>query len=424
MVEERVDAAIVGGGMGGLALALALGRRGLSVALLERQADPTAFRRGELIQPNGLAVLDRLGLLQDVLTLPVHRNHRFNFYRIGSGRLLTTDYTELPAPLNYGLIALPRHLVRLVLERVTALPSVRVFLGTTMESLIREDGAVTGLVARRGDESIRIRARIVIGSDGAFSAVRKAAGIPARLHTYREGYLTMVVPRPSGFDHDSRYYVGSSEILGLFPVSPAELYLFYMIPMKEREAVKQAGLAALKRRLAEIDPTLREPLASVAIWDDVGLMPCFRVRARSWVEPGVALMGDAAHAMNPHVAQGRNQALEDAVALDEAIGAMVAEGAPFLESLRAYEARRRETVETLQRQADELTFLWNAGFPPLTWLRDRSFRVLDKNPRLRRMSLELVAGRGSRGFSWRDRFVAAGFLPDSVSSTHPSSSAN
>ena len=122
-------------------------------------------------------------------------------------------------------------------------------------------------------------------------------------------------------------------------------------------------------------------------------------------------MGDAAHAMNPHVAQGRNQALEDAVILSGAIGGAFRKNdfsSPMFES---YETARRPVVEAYQRQGDEMVLFWNTGFPPAMWLRDRVFKRLDRNKRLRYKMLSLISGRSDARFSVTDRLIAAGMIP-------------
>ncbi len=412
MANDQYDIAIVGGGMGGLALALKLSRAGLRVVLLERQPSITTARRGELLQPNGLKVLDRLGLLPGVLALPVHRNERFHFHRIGRGRLLTVDYRELPPPINYSLVTLPQHLMGLFERELRREPNMTLLLETAMVELWREDGRVAGLVAAHGAERWRIRARMVVGSDGAFSQVRRAAGIAARTHVYADAYLTLVVPRPPGFDRDARYYVGRRQILGAFPVNDHELYLFYMIRARDREAHRRAGLERLRHSIGAIDAALVPAVETVRDWESVGYMPCVRVRARTWVGDRVALIADAAHAMNPHVAQGRNQALEDALTLGERILDCARRDTWDAASLAPYERSRRPQVTLLQRQGDEMELFWNSGWWPLTWLRDRSFARIEANPRLRRQVLALIAGMSDRPLSWCDRLIAAGVLPE------------
>ncbi|HNV27445.1 MAG TPA: hypothetical protein PKI21_14290, partial [Nitrospira sp.] len=83
------------------------------------------------------------------------------------------------------------------------------------------------------------------------------------------------------------------------------------------------------------------------------------------------------------------------------------------EALRAFEVARRPQVSMLQRLADEQCRFWNTGNPLLAYLRDRVFRTLDRNARLRYRVLTTTAGlRSQPPFSLLDRVMAAGFLPD------------
>jgi 6-methylpretetramide 4-monooxygenase len=283
--------------------------------------------------------------------------------------------------------------------------------GTEFKNTIDKNNNIIGIIAHKDNLEHELYASVIVGSDGARSRVREALGIQAGVHTYREGYLTLMVPLPAGYQEEARYYVGRGEILGLFPLSGEKLYLFYMIQANEREGLKAGPLDLFKKRLVAVDPALDRPLGSVRSWDDVGFMPCVRVRADRWVTNGAVLMGDAAHAMNPHVAQGRNQALEDAASLSEAIEGAFRQGDFSSRSFEPYEAQRRPVVEALQRQGDEMVLFWNTGFPPLMWLRDRSFRRLDRNDRLRYKMLSLISGQSDTRFSFADRCIAAGMVP-------------
>jgi 2-polyprenyl-6-methoxyphenol hydroxylase-like FAD-dependent oxidoreductase len=191
------------------------------------------------------------------------------------------------------------------------------------------------------------------------------------------------------------------------------MYLFYMIPADSLDAVRAEGLELLRNKWMAIDPSLEKIVLSLQTWEQTAYMPTGRVRAASWVTDGAVLIGDAAHAMNPHASQGRMQAMEDAMVLAELIPSALERGDYSAAMLGTYERRRRPQVDMLQRLADEQVFFWNTGNPLLAWLRDRVFRTLEHNRRLRYAVLATTAGlRTTPPFTLRDRLIAAGLLPD------------
>lgn len=259
--------------------------------------------------------------------------------------------------------------------------------------------------------TLTVTARVVVGADGAFSRVRTALGIPARLHRYPDEYLITIL---EGADDlaEARYFVGRRTILGVFPAAAGMAYLFDMIPTGSLPEVRARGIGALRDRWRTIDPALGRVLPNLKDWSQTACMPTGLVRARTWVADGAVLLGDAAHAMNPHASQGRMQAMLDAMALAELLPRCL-EGDCTAAALAAFERQRRPQVEMLQRLADEQVLFWNTGNPILAALRDRVFRTLDRNPRLRYRTLAVTAGlRSTPPFGVLDRLMAAGLLPD------------
>ncbi len=408
--DTRADVAIVGSGIGGAALALFAAAKGRRVVVLDRQAaGPTDPDRGEIVQPNGLKVLDRLGLLDGLPNAGVSRVRRYHFSRIGGPRLVTVDYGALPAPYNYTLVGHPRALMRAIRSRLAASPLIEMRWDAQVVGLVRERRQVVGVQVDSNGTRSRVLASIVVGGDGSASPVRAALGIRARVHRYADGYLTFVMPRPTKFGEAGRYYVGRREILGVFPLGEDSIYAFYLWPAGQREKLEARGLPAFKGRIADIDPDLRDAVDALTRWDQVGWMPCVKVVPRAWVANGAALLGDAAHALNPHVAQGRNQALEDAAALDAVLDSCFAAGNFSRRALTLYERLRRPRAETLQRLGDEMAFFWNTGHPIVARIRDRVFATLDRKDDLRHKMLALVAGLSDQPFSTWDRIRALGW---------------
>jgi len=410
------DVLICGGGVGGLVLALLLGREGVGVELVEQAPSLPMARRAENLQPNGLRVLDQLGLLRPLLAAGACRNERFDFVSIepdGDGRLLCTiDYRELPGPYPYTVLTTPAVIQPLLMQAVAAHASVRCHWGMTVTGLEREKATVRVTAQAATGEPHHWRARIVVGADGVHSTVRRLAGLAASVHLYRDGYATAMVPRPSALTAGGRYAVGRGKIMALFPVSSSDAALLYLVRRRRWAAVRDSSLATFKEELLRITPMAAESLQSLASWDQVGYMLCARVRAPAWVTDRVALIGDAAHALNPHVAQGRNQAMVDAVVLAEVIAAGLRDDRLDQTRLARYESARRPQVERLQWTADELTLFWNNGWWPVSWLRERVFHTLARNRRLRSRMTALVGGLPVESYTLVERFQAAGFLSD------------
>ena len=411
----NVDVVVVGAGGGGAVLGLALAQMGVSVLVLERQPGPLTALRGETIQPNGQQILARLSLLPALTPEVVEAVHRFHFIRIGGKRLCTMDYGMLPAPYNRALVALSSEIHHLILNRLSAQPSAQLWYGAEFQGILQKNGRVGGVVVRRAGEqsSTDVHASLVVGADGTGSLVRRALGIQAEVHRYRHGYLIALLPRPEGMRGEARYYVGRGELLGLFPAPGDRVVALSMVETDAVDALGSQGLSAFKSRVAAIDVAMAKPLESLTSWEQVGLLHCARVRTDRWVVDGGTLIGDAAHAMNPHASQGRMQAMADAMALAEVIGRCRETGDWSAEALASYERARRPQVEMLQRLADEQTFFWNAADPVRCFLRDRVFRGLDRNTRLRYQALTATAGlRTTPPLTWMDKLMAAGFLPD------------
>lgn len=326
--------------------------------------------------------------------------------------MCTVDYGELPPPYNQAVVTLPNVAHHAILDALHRCNPSGFRYGAKVTGLLREQGRVAGVSAECNGHSTRIAARLVVGADGAFSKVREALGIPADLHLYNEGYLIAIIAGVKGID-DARYFVGKNQILGLFPAADDRVYVFYMIPAGSYDHVKQQGVDTLKRAWRAIDPSIEPVVEQLHDWSQTAYMPTGRVRTPRWVADGAVLIGDAAHAMNPHASQGRMQAMSDAMTLAEVVTDCVHHDRWDVGALSRYEQMRRRQVDMLQRLADEQVLFWNTGNPVLARLRDRVFRTLDRNPRLRYQMLSTTAGwRQQPPFGWLDRLMAAGFLPD------------
>ena len=411
-MTEETDVAVVGAGGGGAVLALALAKQGIDTVVLDQAPGPPKGLRGEILQPNGQQVLDRLGVLQSLPADATRAVRVFHFCRAGGTRLCSIDYGDLPPPYNRAIVTLPNVAHHAIVEAVQQHENATLRYGTSFTGLLWEGRQVVGLSTHGPDGTTTIRAKIVVGADGAFSKVREALKIPADLYLYPDGYLIAILESEEPVS-ESFYYVGHKTILGIFPATGNKVYLFYMIPKDSMEAVKQQGIAALQEQWSQIAPQFSQLFRCLRDWSQTAYMPTGRVRTPTWVADGAVLIGDAAHAMNPHASQGRMQAMVDAMALSDLLPSCLADHDYSAARLKEFERVRRPQVTMLQQLADQQVFYWNTDNPVVAFLRDRVFQTLDRNARLRYQVLSTTAGlRTMPPFTSIDRVIAAGFLPD------------
>ncbi|MDE3119068.1 MAG: FAD-dependent monooxygenase [Nitrospirota bacterium] len=426
-MTERTDVVVIGAGGGGAVLGLALAQKGIKALVLEQASGPPGGLRGEILQPNGQQILDRLGLLDKLPADATRPVRYFHFCRVGGARegarlgapgaggcerLCTIDYGMLPPPFNRAVVTLPNVAHHAILKELETRAPGSLRYGATFKRLLREGNQIVGVEAECGGRPMTVSAKLVVGADGARSHVRDALGIAAKLHLYPEGYLIAILERPKDME-EARYFVGKKTILGAFPAAGDKAYLFYMIPAGSMQQVKDEGLEALRQRWLAIDPTVEPMAKSLVDWKQTAYMPTGRVKAKTWVADGAVLIGDAAHAINPHASQGRMQAMVDAMALADLIPRWLECNDWSASALAEYERVRRPQVDMLQKLADEQVLFWNTGNPLLAYLRDRVFRGMERNKRLGYQVLATTAGfRSKPPFGLLDRLMIAGFLPD------------
>ncbi|MDD7939889.1 FAD-dependent monooxygenase [Actinomycetospora lutea] len=323
-------AVVVGAGLGGLASAIALRRRGWDVTVLERRAHAAEAGAGIALWPNALRALDVLGLgarTRELGTVEIGGG-----IRTSSGRwLVRTDAADLARRQGDGVVVLPRPELHALLR--AAAPDLREGLGVR-----RVDPGGAGAPAVVHDEAGgRHEAELVVAADGVRSTVR--AYWPEA--TVRDtGHTAFRLVARHRLDAGGESW-GRGDLVGLAPLPRGRTYLYAMVPTADVSAGDP--LPWLRARLAG----WHDPIPAVLDAVD-GRVLVHRLEdlrpPSSWHHGRVALLGDAAHAMTPNLGQGAAQAFLDAVVLAEEATADPA-------SLAAYERRRRPVAEAVARRS-------------------------------------------------------------------------
>lgn len=299
------DVLIAGAGIAGSALAIMLGRAGVSVELFEQRRLPQEKPCGEGLMPAGVAVLQRLGLAEAVGGAP------FVGIRYRAGHLLAEGRFPAPTGERNGAPALPAmgvgqrrlHLDQALFDAARDTPGVRAWTGTRVDGPLLEHGRVVGLIA----EGQGRRGRLLVAADGPFSMVRKQ--------------LDLDGPAPR------RRRIGLRTHFRLAPgqeqppwveVFMGDHHELYVTPLPNRE-ILVAGLAERDRidnhvkadfwRWIKAQPVLQGRLEGAErLTAFMGRGP-LASRARAGFTRGAVLLGDAAGFLDPVTGGGMAQAL-------------------------------------------------------------------------------------------------------------------
>jgi 2-polyprenyl-6-methoxyphenol hydroxylase-like FAD-dependent oxidoreductase len=356
---ESSDILIIGGGIGGLALALALKQFGLRAVVCERTAVLKEVGAGLLLTPNATWILHQLGLLENLSA----KAHVVRTWQIldKSGRLLQQFRSKAE---DVPSINTARAVLQEVL--VAQISPGDLLLGYSAENVVE---GTDGTWTVRFSNGIVRKCRLLIGADGGRSVIREKvfSEAPPRYCGY-VGWRAIVDEVPSGWGREVvAESWGAGCRFGIAPISESRTYWYstenvpsgWSIPTGERKAYlleKFGGWHDPIRALIQATPEDRILLNDIS---DHSTLP-------RWHRDRVALLGDAAHLMSPNLGQGAAMALEDAWVLARCL----AKYGLSERALREYEKLRKWRVTRVVWQSRQLGRLIQLENPVLWRLRN------------------------------------------------------
>lgn len=332
---QELDISVIGGGIGGLTCALALRQRGAKVTVLEQAQAITEVGAGIQVSPNGLRVIEALGL-GDALAGRSVQGQAVSLRNGSTGaEVARLDLTRLPINQRY-LFVHRADLVDLLSDAARQ-------QGVKMRLLQRVDTVATGArpVIRLATGDTR-EADLVIGADGIHSALRPVLNAPQKPFFTGQVAWRCIVPNTTGHPPHARIHMGPKRHMVTYPLRDGSA--LNVVAVEERatwaaESWSQKDDADnMRKAFAGFDAEVHQILSQA---ETPGVWGLFRHPvAQTWCGEGVALLGDAAHPTLPFLAQGANMAMEDAWVLAHA----VANAPDMATGLTAYQQRRKARV--------------------------------------------------------------------------------
>ena len=378
--------AIVGGGIAGLAAAVFLARAGRAVTIYEAMPRIPPEGTGILLQPAGLEVLQRMDLAAAALALGCAIERIVARAQDGNTRM-ELPYAELRPHLHALGIRRPT-LAALLLETARA-AGAEVRFDAAIGKLDQRPTA-TWLVLSGGEQQGPFD--LVLLCDGVNSRLRGSVA-RARVSMNRQGVYSLVAPMPADLPQRAllQRLHGTKDAVGLLPIGRAAgslplVSFFWDVRTRDRAALEARGFDAWREYIEGFCPEAADILRAAGDFSALTFFTTAQVHLRRWHGDRTLVMGDAAHALDPHLGLGATLALLDAECLQRCLHDS---GDHVAAALARYESQRRRAVAPFSRASRLWSRLDGAG---LSSMRRRLFMAAANRSAVRPRLLHRICG--------------------------------
>ena len=395
-MHDTVDIAIVGGGLAGLGLALALARApataGLNVALLEARAPAPAIEpasdawdsRVYAVSPGSVGFLDSIGAWSEVdaaRVAPVYAMRIFGDE--AAAQLNFTAYeASLPALAHIVESGRVQHALWRALREQ---PHVRVMCPAQCDAL---SFTLDHAELKLGNGST-VRAKLVVGADGAQSWVRAQAGIAVHTKPYAQSGVVANFATTLAHEGTAWQWFRADGVLALLPMPGNRVSMVWSTGDEHAQALLTLDAEGLAARVEEASGGV---LGALNVVTPAAAFPLLSQKVDPFVKPRLALIGDAAHNVHPLAGQGVNLGLRDARELAAVLADRGAQrDCGDFSLLRRYERARKEDVLTMSLATDGLQKLFSDNAVWVTRARNLGLRVVESQRIIKRLLIRHAA---------------------------------
>ena len=385
---KKLNIAICGAGPAGLAAAIALRREGHVIVVFDQFETPKRLGSGLILQPTGLAVLDWLGLDNDMQELgaPIHRLYG---KAAKSGRVvLDVRYDSLGDARG---LAVHRAGLFYVLHNAVTKAQIKLEMSAKIISL---DGSTLILDKARREGPFDL----IIDALGSRSPLIPLASGPDYRQSLAYGAIWASLPWPGApFDEHAleQRYDAASVMMGVLPIGQRfpndhnHAAFFWSLKGKDYPQWKADGLEPWKLRLRQLWPETEALLSTITSADQMTMAYYDHHTLSLPFGNKLVFIGDSAHSTSPQLGQGANMALIDVMALTHALQ----NNTDLQTALAAYAKARRWHVKLYQAMSATFTPFYQSDSKLLPMIRDYLVAGISRLPPAQRLLATLVSGK-------------------------------
>ena len=391
--QPHYDVIVVGAGMVGAALALALGRQELKVALVDAHAPQLEWPQDDYDIRVSAITRASQHLFESLGAWPLMQAERISPYRdmhvwdAGGDGVIHFDSADIGEP-DLGHIIENRVIVKGLHTCLAAQQNVTPFWPVQPKAMTLSE-AEASLLLTDGTE---LTARLLVGADGARSWIRKQAGISVKGWDYDQVALVTWV-KPELFHQETAW----QRFLSTGPLAFLPLTEGYCSIVWSTAPEHAAQLQAMEadRFAQELQAAFENKLGVIESVGPRAMFPLRSFETQNYILPRLALVGDAAHTIHPLAGQGVNLGLADMASLLQVVTAAQQQQRDIgtEKTLRRYERWRRADNRSMLIAMDGFKRLFSTDQSGLRWVRNLGLKLTDQALPLKRLIMQQALGK-------------------------------
>lgn len=385
-MTQHFDVMVLGAGMVGATAALALARKGYSIALIERQPmgqlDSQITEQYDLrvsaVSPASQQLLGNLGVWQDVRQLRSYDYHHMSIWH-ENGTASMSFSAEQIGLSHLGTIIENRLLQSVLMKHLQHLPNVTIFDEQQVQSVLH----LQNVVQITTTSAQLLQADLLLAADGRGSTIRELLHLPVTSGSYQQTAIVANVTTAKGHRNTAWQRFLASGPLAFLPLENGQSSIVWSVDTPRAEELLQMTEDNFK---AELGKAFQYKLGEIKTISRRAGFPLSWHAAEKWLEQRVMLIGDAAHGVHPLAGQGVNLGFADIAQLDRLLNA--GQSAFQHKLLRKFERQRKAETRLATHLFTALKLIYSRQSPLVCKTRDLGMSIVDDNLLIKRMVLQ------------------------------------